>query len=295
VDFHKGISRLGLINSLTQTLLKVTVPGVPDIYQGCELWDFSLVDPDNRRAVDYQLRGSCLTKLLSTMPKQMTVDAGAGDGGSVGAGGSAGDGGSVGAGAGGGAGVGAGRSAGGAGAGADAGVGAVRKPEIAFSAEEVSQRKALIDECLADWNSGLIKQLVLTATLRYRADNPDLFKRGHYVPLEIEGAGAQHAIAFARIHGKQVAIVVAPLMVAKVLSRDKLAGAFDQNAITHLMSADVWRDTTVLLPAELKFNELQDLFTLETHNVQGSRLSLSAIFQAFPVGLLTGNHATRSR
>jgi (1->4)-alpha-D-glucan 1-alpha-D-glucosylmutase len=41
---------------LAQTLLKLTVPGVPDIYQGTELWDFSLVDPDNRRPVDFAMR-----------------------------------------------------------------------------------------------------------------------------------------------------------------------------------------------------------------------------------------------
>src|ERR1041385_1034402 len=52
----KEIARLGAINSLTQTLLKLTSPGVPDIYQGNEIWDFSLVDPDNRRPVDYKHR-----------------------------------------------------------------------------------------------------------------------------------------------------------------------------------------------------------------------------------------------
>ena len=52
----KEIIRLGAINSLTQTLLKLTSPGVPDIYQGTEIWDYSLVDPDNRRPVDYELR-----------------------------------------------------------------------------------------------------------------------------------------------------------------------------------------------------------------------------------------------
>ncbi|MEZ2335307.1 malto-oligosyltrehalose synthase [Mucilaginibacter sp. RCC_168] len=45
-----------VINSLVQLLLKVTCPGTPDIYQGCELWDFSLVDPDNRRPVDFGIR-----------------------------------------------------------------------------------------------------------------------------------------------------------------------------------------------------------------------------------------------
>jgi len=46
----------GMLNALAQTLLQLTVPGVPDIYQGSELWDFSLVDPDNRRPIDYARR-----------------------------------------------------------------------------------------------------------------------------------------------------------------------------------------------------------------------------------------------
>ena len=49
-----------MLNSLAQTLLKITSPGVPDTYQGTELWDFSLVDPDNRRPVDYDLRAAML-------------------------------------------------------------------------------------------------------------------------------------------------------------------------------------------------------------------------------------------
>lgn len=54
--FHQKISDFGVVNSLTQTALKFNCPGVPDIYQGCEHWDFSMVDPDNRRPVDYRLR-----------------------------------------------------------------------------------------------------------------------------------------------------------------------------------------------------------------------------------------------
>ena len=56
IPVAEEIARLGAINSLTQTLLKLTAPGVPDIYQGNEIWDFSLVDPDNRRPVDYERR-----------------------------------------------------------------------------------------------------------------------------------------------------------------------------------------------------------------------------------------------
>jgi (1->4)-alpha-D-glucan 1-alpha-D-glucosylmutase len=61
--FHRRVSRLGLLNSLSQTLLRLTAPGVPDTYQGCELWDFSLVDPDNRRPVDYAKRVEMLRHL----------------------------------------------------------------------------------------------------------------------------------------------------------------------------------------------------------------------------------------
>jgi Maltooligosyl trehalose synthase len=59
------IACLGAINSLAQTLLKLTSPGVPDIYQGNEIWDYSLVDPDNRRPVDYQLRQRMLDGLAT--------------------------------------------------------------------------------------------------------------------------------------------------------------------------------------------------------------------------------------
>jgi (1->4)-alpha-D-glucan 1-alpha-D-glucosylmutase len=54
------IARLGMVNSLTQLIIKCTVPGVPDFYQGNEVWDFSLVDPDNRRPVDFGLRRTLL-------------------------------------------------------------------------------------------------------------------------------------------------------------------------------------------------------------------------------------------
>jgi (1->4)-alpha-D-glucan 1-alpha-D-glucosylmutase len=60
--FIQKIIPAGVTNSLAQTLLRLTIPGVPDLFQGTELWDFSLVDPDNRRPVDFALR----EKLLGT-------------------------------------------------------------------------------------------------------------------------------------------------------------------------------------------------------------------------------------
>ena len=65
------IARLGVINSLAQTLLKLTSPGVPDIYQGNEVWDYSMVDPDNRRAVDYKVRAEMLSCLSSKTPEEL--------------------------------------------------------------------------------------------------------------------------------------------------------------------------------------------------------------------------------
>ncbi len=62
-EFVETILDCGLLNAASQVLLKLTSPGVPDIYQGQELWDFSLVDPDNRRPVDYDLRQHLLREI----------------------------------------------------------------------------------------------------------------------------------------------------------------------------------------------------------------------------------------
>lgn len=70
-SFVQEIAGYGIVNSLAHTLLKLTAPGVPDIYQGCELWDLSLVDPDNRRPVDYDCRRNALMYL-----KQAIAEAG---------------------------------------------------------------------------------------------------------------------------------------------------------------------------------------------------------------------------
>ncbi|MGJ3247633.1 MAG: malto-oligosyltrehalose synthase [Elainellaceae cyanobacterium] len=68
--FQARIAFYGMCNSLSQTLLKITIPGVPDTYQGTEFWDLSLVDPDNRRPVDYDAR----LKALRTLKHQSQSD-----------------------------------------------------------------------------------------------------------------------------------------------------------------------------------------------------------------------------
>ncbi len=66
LPFARRIGEIGLHNSLSQLVLKLSMPGVPDIYQGCELWDFSLVDPDNRRPVDFALRRAMLAEMRAS-------------------------------------------------------------------------------------------------------------------------------------------------------------------------------------------------------------------------------------
>jgi len=77
-EFRRSFSRLqkrvayhGFLNALAQVVLKVTSPGVPDFYQGSELWDFSLVDPDNRRTVDYAQRKSLLKSIDAADPAEL--------------------------------------------------------------------------------------------------------------------------------------------------------------------------------------------------------------------------------
>lgn len=139
--------RTGLVNSLTQTLLKLTAPGVPDIYQGTEDADTSLVDPDNRRIPDYD-------RLMRPEP-----------------------------------------------------------------------------DSFAAAKSGLIR-----SALSLRGRHPELFASGDYVALETTGRRADNIVAFARMHGSQLAIVVAPRLVHEAVAADTL------------LSPVYWEDTAVRLP-----------------------------------------------
>jgi (1->4)-alpha-D-glucan 1-alpha-D-glucosylmutase len=128
----KRVSLLGALNSLSQITLKATIPGVPDFYQGTELWDLSLVDPDNRRPVDFKARAAALA--------------------------------------------------------------AVEAPDW----ESLSQY----------WPNGHLKLAWTRRLLKIRTELADVFAHGDYQPLEIGGPHREHAIAFARRHGREAAIVV---------------------------------------------------------------------------------------
>jgi (1->4)-alpha-D-glucan 1-alpha-D-glucosylmutase len=76
-DVAQFVARLapaGYLTSLSRTLIKLTAPGIPDLYQGSELWDFSLVDPDNRTPVDFALRRELLASLPKATPDSVLAD-----------------------------------------------------------------------------------------------------------------------------------------------------------------------------------------------------------------------------
>jgi (1->4)-alpha-D-glucan 1-alpha-D-glucosylmutase len=136
---HKKVAFYGALSSLAQTTLRMTVPGVPDFYQGTETWDFSLADPDNRRPVDFAARARMLDELKTGVP---------------------------------------------------------------------------IDELLRNWPDGRIKMYVVGKTLGFRREHCDLFLRGDYIPLRVNGARADNVVAFARRHQDEWAITVVPRLVS---------------------------------------------------------------------------------
>ncbi len=72
-SFRNKIDLLGRYNSISQLVLKLTCPGVPDIYQGNEIWDYSVVDPDNRRQVDYDKRKKTMQRMHDRMNEQQSL------------------------------------------------------------------------------------------------------------------------------------------------------------------------------------------------------------------------------
>ncbi|WP_054886291.1 malto-oligosyltrehalose synthase [Pseudomonas sp. NBRC 111130] len=196
-DAAQLIACPGALNGLVQSLLRMTVPGVPDLYQGNEYWDFSLVDPDNRRAVDYACR-------------RRTLDDTSAPG-----------------------------------------------------------------ELLAHWRDGRIKQALIARVLDCRQAHAELFRRGAYLPLQVQGRHADQVIAFARLGEGQRAIVVAPRLACGLLG----------GASTPLIPAQNWDDTRVILPFALSPATWTGLFGGAA--VSPTReLMLSAVLAQFPVNLL---------
>lgn len=193
------IALAGALNSLTQTMLRLTVPGVPDLYQGCELWDFSLVDPDNRRPVDFVAR----QRLLLSPPSLLST--------------------------------------------------------------------------LADWRSGACKQQLIRAVLQSRRQHADLFSRGGYLPLTVQGALASHVIAFARVREADAVVVICSLHAARLL----------RTCATPLVPPRQWGDTALLLPSELsRYQHWHCSLSQAQGALSSNHLMLSEALAHFPVALL---------
>lgn len=201
-EFAHDVAPAGVVNSLAQLMLRLMSPGIPDLYQGTELWDFSLVDPDNRRAVAYEPRSRLLEEL---------------DG---------------------------------------------------------KDSSAL----LRDWRSGAVKQSVLTRSLALRRSMPELFRKGEYVPLRIDGPRSGHVLAFMRVLGEQYAIVVVPRLCAQ---------AIGLGASTPMLPATYWRGTRLVLPSRYAGAALSDALTGERlGGGTGGVLDVAGLLAGLPVALL---------
>ena len=187
----------GALNGLVQTLLRMTTPGVPDLYQGNEYWDFSLVDPDNRRAVDYACRRRTLDD--ATAPAEL----------------------------------------------------------------------------LTHWRDGRIKQALIAKVLDCRQAHADLFRRGAYLPLSVQGRHADNVIAFARLGEGERAVIVAPRLASSLLG----------GATTPLIPAQNWDDTRLVLPFALSPANSTGLFACAAVS-SSKELLLSAVLAEFPVNVL---------
>jgi (1->4)-alpha-D-glucan 1-alpha-D-glucosylmutase len=208
IPFQRKISHFGMLNSLSQTLVKLTVPGVPDTYQGNELWEFNLVDPDNRRAIDYELRRRVLADFAEV------CDSGC------------------------------------------------------------DQQARFVWDLAANMDNGRIKAYVIWKTLNLRKQRPELFQLGEYLPFEIAGERAKHLVAFARRHGTQTLIVVAPRLCAQLLRGEPRMPC----------GGEIWQDVQIKIQGHVM--RFRNLFTAEMFGAEPGELFAKDLFHNFPVAML---------
>jgi malto-oligosyltrehalose synthase/4-alpha-glucanotransferase len=189
----------GINNSLTQLILRNTVPGVPDHFQGSETWNLDFVDPDNRKEVNY----SKLSRNLNRMLKEASADP-----------------------------------------------------------------AALLEKLVSNPADGRIKQWVNHKTLHVRSLHKELFEKGDYRPLEVEGAHKRHVIAFSRQYHDEVIVVILPLNTATM------------DDYTN------WGDTRVALPP-LFPQRYRDVFTGRERKITGA-IHISDAFTPAPFSVLQG-------
>jgi (1->4)-alpha-D-glucan 1-alpha-D-glucosylmutase len=256
VPLQRRIARLGAINSLAQLALKLTAPGVVDLYQGTELWDLHLVDPDNRQPVDYAQRGAWLNELLPALPAQFwpqPPDAG-----------------------------GIARATGVA--APPLGGGSAEAADTASDTAGRANLPALVADLMTHWPDGRIKMLVLAALLRLRREAPALFLEGDYLPLRgLDEESGRHLIAFARRLGNRVAITLVPRLTSTLVG----------DASHWPLGFEAWKTMHVDLPDHLRVTEFRNVLTGATVRplASGSERMLIAadVFKTIPIAVLIGD------
>lgn len=201
---HKKVADFGIINSLAQVLLKFTCPGVPDVYQGTEFWDFSLVDPDNRRLVNYEERQRFMEEL---------------------------------------------------------------------EAQANEEHEKLMHHLWENRYSAKIKLWLVYKLLNERKQNADLFSKGDYIPLTIEGELKENVLAFARKYEETWYVIAVPLHFASVSPKQE----------KEILSFD-WLDTRIVLSEEAP-EEYEHLFS----GVKGNHkkeIAVKEIFKSLPLAVL---------
>jgi (1->4)-alpha-D-glucan 1-alpha-D-glucosylmutase len=216
LELQRPIAKLGLYNSLSQIALTIASPGVVDLYQGSELWDLSLVDPDNRRPVDFAIRRDFLREL-----------------------------------------------------------------EPILTATDASRRAPVVTSLHDAWQDGRLKLFVLASLLRERRAQPSLFLEGSYEPLAgTDDVSWRHIVAFARRHGRAVAIAAVPRLVRRLLA----------NPFAPPLGEAVWGDSGILLPQDLGGSSFVHVVTGEiiapVSNGRGRVLPAADVFRTSPVALL---------
>ncbi|WP_166819671.1 malto-oligosyltrehalose synthase [Thalassoroseus pseudoceratinae] len=212
--FVQRVARPGFWNSLARTLFQFTSPGTPDLYQGDELWNFALVDPDNRREVDYELRQGLLDELVTRLE----------------------------------------------------------------SSEE--SRQELLREMVEHPEDGRIKMHSVRETLSARRQFPNLFLDSEYQPLSFEGKHSEHLVGFARTHGSEAVLAIAPRWTTS-LTQDYLQAPLGEA---------VWGDTRISLPASLNGRQLDSMYTRSSlQAADDGTLRAADVFAEFPIALLVSS------
>ncbi|MDP8262526.1 MAG: malto-oligosyltrehalose synthase [Candidatus Ancaeobacter aquaticus] len=203
LPFQQKVAHYGRLNSLSQTVLKMTTPGIPDFYQGTELWDLNFVDPDNRRSVDYKKRMGLLRD--------------------------------------------------------------IQKKEK----NKVSQ---LIQELLCAMCDGKVKQYVVYRALRARKELKDLFQKGSYMPLDVEGARKEHIVAFTRRHNDRWVIIIVPRFLVSLVNKGEIP-----------LGNKIWKDTAINL--NNMPGQWHNVFTDKAISIKDV-LTVGEVLSEFPVAIL---------